>query len=421
MKGSKLFKNVRLKGQKELVSILVEDGIFKKIAADIPQEKTVGCEEVDLNGQLVVPPYVDPHLHLDYVFTASLGEENGSGTLFEGIQRWSESKGNMTVEQMKERIYSGIRKEMLHGVQAIRTHIDVTDPTFTGLKAALEVRDEVKDILDLQIVAFPQEGMYAYKGGDKLVEEGLKMGADCVGAIPHFELAREFGEKSIHKTIELAVKYNKLIDVHCDETDDTQSRFLELLNALAFMEGIGTRTTASHTCSFGSADNSYAFRMMKLFKKSGINFISCPTENVYLEGRQDTYPKRRGITRVKELYDNGINVCFAQDSMSDPWYPLGNGNMMMILDHGIHLAQMMSPEEITNVLDLVTTNGAVAMNITDHYGIEENKPANFIVLDAKSEFEAICERAGITASVRHGEFLFKKIPAKVTGAIDLLK
>lgn len=161
--------------------------------------------------------------------------------------------------------------------------------------------------------------------------------------------------------------------------------------------------------------------MMKLFKKSGINFISCPTENVYLEGRQDTYPKRRGITRVKELYDNGINVCFAQDSMSDPWYPLGNGNMMMILDHGIHLAQMMSPEEIMNVLDLVTTNGAVTMNITDHYGIEENKPANFIVLDAKSEFEAICERAGITASVRHGEFLFKKIPAKVTGAIDLLK
>ena len=350
-----------------------------------------------------------------------MGEQNGSGTLFEGIQRWSESKGNMTVEQMKARIYSGIRKEMLHGVQAIRTHIDVTDSTFTGLKAALEVREEVKDILDLQIVAFPQEGMYAYKGGDELVEEGLKMGADCVGAIPHFELAREFGEKSIHKVIELATKYDRLIDVHCDETDDTQSRFLELLNALALMEGIGTRTTASHTCSFGSADNSYAFRMMKLFQKSGINFISCPTENIYLEGRQDTYPKRRGITRVKELNDNGINVCFAQDSMSDPWYPLGNGNMMMILDHGIHIAQMMSLEEITNDLDLVTKNGAVTMNIMDHYGIEEGKPANFIVLDAKSEFEAICERAGITASVRNGEFLFQKTPVQVTGAIDLLK
>lgn len=417
----KKFINVRLKGQKELVSILVEDGKIKKIGKDISDSETQGCETVDVEGRLVVPPYVDPHLHLDYVFTASQGEENGSGTLFEGIQRWSESKGNITVEQMKERMYSGIRKEMCQGVQAIRTHIDVTDPTFTGLKAALEVKEEVKSILDLQIVAFPQEGMYAYKGGDELVEEALKMGADCVGAIPHFELAREFGEKSVHKAIELAVKYDRLVDVHCDETDDTQSRFLELLNALALMEGIGTRTTASHTCSFGSADNSYAFRMMKLFKKSGINFISCPTENVYLEGRQDTYPKRRGITRVKELHDNGINVCFAQDSMSDPWYPLGNGNMMMILDHGIHLAQMMSPEEITNDLDLVTTNGAVTMNLTDRYGLEEGKPANFIILDAKSEFEAICERAGIVASVRHGDFLVKKAPARVTEAIDLLK
>ena len=187
------------------------------------------------------------------------------------------------------------------------------------------------------------------------------------------------------------------------------------------MEEIGTKTTASHTCSFGSADNSYVFRMMKLLKKSGINFISCPTENIYLEGRQDTYPKRRGLTRVKELNDNGINVCFAQDSMSDPWYPLGNGNMMMILDHGIHICQMMSPEEITNALDLVTTNGAVTMNIMDHYGIEEGKPANFIVLDAKSEFEAICERVGIVASVRKGDFLFEKVPSKVTGAINLLK
>jgi len=405
----KKFTNVKLKGKKELVSILTENGVIKRIAEEIPEE----CETVDIGGNLVIPPYVDPHLHLDYVFTADMGEQNDSGTLFEGIQRWSESKGKTTVEQMKERIYSGIRKEMLHGVQAIRTHIDVTDPTFTGLKAALEVREEVKDILDLQIVAFPQEGMYVYKGGDELVEEGLKMGADCVGAIPHFELAREFGEKSIHRTVELALKYDKLIDVHCDETDDVQSRFLELLNALVLMEDIGKRTAASHTCSFGSADNSYAFRMMKLFKKSGINFISCPTENIYLEGRQDTYPKRRGLTRVKELNDHGINVCFAQDSMSDPWYPLGNGNMMMILDHGIHIAQMMSPEEIRNALDLVTVNGAAAMNLTEHYGIEEGKPANFIVLNAKSEFEAICERAGVVASVRKGEFLFQKEPEKV--------
>lgn len=416
----KKYINARLKGRNELVTISVENGIITEISeGEFVSDKS--CETIDIDGKLVAAPYVDPHLHLDYVFTADMGAQNGSGTLFEGIQRWSESKGNITVEQMKERIYKGIRKEMMQGVQAIRTHIDVTDPTFTGLKAALEVKEETKDLLDLQIVAFPQEGMYAYKGGAELVEEALKMGADCVGAIPHFELAREFGEKSIHKTVELALKYDKLIDVHCDETDDAQSRFLELLNALVLMEDYGTKTTASHTCSFGSADNSYAFRMIKLLKKSGISFISCPTENIYLEGRQDTYPKRRGLTRVKELNDNGINVCFAQDSMSDPWYPLGNGNMMMILDHGLHIAQMMTPDEIKNALDLVTVNGAEAMNISDHYGIEVNKPANFIVLNARSEFEAICERAGVLASVRNGEYIFKKEPETLSCVVDLLK
>lgn len=409
------FTSAKIKGVAGLSEILVDDG--KIIAVG---EKLQDVEDtIDLGGNLVVAPYVDPHLHLDYVYTADMGAENGSGTLFEGIQRWSESKGNTSLEDMKERIRRGIRKEVLQGVQAIRTHIDVTDTTFTGLKAALEVKSELADLVDLQIVAFPQEGMYAYPDGDLLVEEALKMGADCVGAIPHFEFAREFGERSIHRTVELAVKYDKLIDVHCDETDDVQSRFLELLNALVLMEGMGERTAASHTCSFGSADNSYAFRMMKLLKKSGINFISCPTENIYLQGRQDTYPKRRGLTRVKELNDNGINVCFAQDSMSDPWYPLGNGNMMMILDHGIHIAQMMSPGEIENALDLVTVNGAKTMNLTE-YGIHPGKDANFIVLDAKSEFEAICERAGTLASIRKGNFLYRRKPQELTEAVAFL-
>lgn len=413
----KKFINVKLKGKNELMQILVKDGKIEEIAPKIE----VQCETTDVKGCLTVPPYVDPHIHLDYVFTAAMGEQNGSGTLFEGIQRWSESKANLTVEEIKERAMKGIRKEMSHGVQCLRTHIDVTDPNLTSLKAMLEIREKVKDDVDIQIVAFPQEGMYAYPKGDELVEEAVKMGADCVGAIPHYELAREFGEKSIHRAVELAVKYDKFLDVHCDETDDIQSRFLELLNALVLMEGIGGKTAASHTCSFGSADNSYAFRMMKLLKKSGIHFISCPTENIYLQGRQDTYPKRRGLTRVKELNDHGINVCFAQDSMSDPWYPLGNGNMMNILDHGIHIAQMMSPEEIENALDLVTVNGAKTMNLTDNYGIEKGKPANFIILDAKDEFTAICERAGILSSIRKGEYLFRMEPARMTGKSKIFR
>lgn len=405
--SKKKFINARLKGNKELQEILVEDGIFKEIMPHVSD--TGDCEVIDLEGKLTLPPYVDPHIHLDYVFTArKQGATNGTGTLFEGIQRWSETKSDLTVEEIKARAIKAIKKEISHGVQYIRTHADVTDPKLTSLRAMLELREELKEIVTIQIVSFPQEGMYSYKGGAELVEEGLKMGADCVGGIPHFEYAREFGEKSIHKIVELAVKYDKLIDVHCDETDDTQSRFLELLNALAIVEDIGKRTTASHTCSFGSADNSYAFRMMKNFKISGLNFISCPTENIYLQGRQDTYPKRRGLTRVKELYENGINVCFAQDSIQDPWYPMGNGNLMNVLEQGIHISQMMSFEEIDSCLSLITVNGAKTLNITDSYGIEAGRAANFIVVDASSEFEAVCERADVLASIRNGEYLFKR-------------
>ena len=378
----KKFINAKLKSVNELQEILTDHGVFQEIS---PRISAPDCEIIDLQGKLILPPYVDPHIHLDYVFTArKQGAANGTGTLFEGIQRWSETKSDLTVDEIKARAIIAVKKELAHGVQFIRTHADVTDPSLTSLKAMLELREELKDLVTIQIVSFPQEGMYAYKGGQELVEEGLKMGADCVGGIPHFELAREFGEQSIHSIVNLALKYDRMIDVHCDETDDVQSRFLELLNALVLMEGIGKKTTASHTCSFGSADNSYAFKLMKNLKKSGLNFISCPTENIYLQGRQDTYPKRRGLTRVKELFENGINVCFAQDSIQDPWYPLGNGNLMNVLDNGIHIAQMMSFEEIDRCLDLITVNGAKTMNLTNSYGIEAGKPANFIVLDAKN-------------------------------------
>ncbi len=414
----KLYKNATIAGSQELQDILVEDGKFTAIQAGLSED---GAQIIDLQGKLVVSPYVDPHLHLDYVYTArGAGAKNNTGTLFEGIQRWSETKAGASVEEIKERARKAVREEMLSGVQYIRSHVDVTDPKLTAMKALLELKEELKEIVTIQLVAFPQEGMYAYPGGAELVEEGLKMGADCVGGIPHFELAREFGEKSVHKAVELAVKYDKLVDIHCDETDDDQSRFLELLTALSIMEGIGERTTASHTCSFGSVNNAYAFRMMSNFKKAGINFISCPTENIYLQGRQDSYPKRRGLTRVKELFQAGINVCFAQDSISDPWYPLGNGNMMNILDHGIHICQMMSFEEIERAFELITVNGAKTMHIQDEYGLEAGKPANFLVLEADSVFDAVRQRAGVLRSVRKGEELFTRQPVKIESSIDLL-
>ncbi|HNP64196.1 MAG TPA: amidohydrolase family protein [Woeseiaceae bacterium] len=415
----KKFTNARIYRQHdEAQEILVDKGVIKQVGKKLPKVD----EEIDLQGRLVVPPYVDSHLHLDYVYTGGGKDaKNKSGTLFEGIARWHDVKKTQTFEDAKERALKGIQEEVSKGVQFIRTHIDVDDPKLTGLKAMLEIREELADNVTIQIVAFPQEGMYAYKGGDEMVEEALKMGADCVGAIPHFEWAREIGEKSIHRTVELAIKHDKLIDVHCDETDDVMSRFVELLNALVMAEGIGTRTAASHTCSFGSADNSYAFRMMGLFQKSGMNFISLPTENAYLQGRQDTYPKRRGLTRVKEFWESDINVCFGQDSINDPWYPAGNGNLMNILDNGIHLAQTMSFEELDRCLDLITYNGAKTFNMEDQYGIDEGKPANFLVLDASSPFEAVRQRADVLSSIRHGEYLFKRPDPRYEVGLDLFR
>src|SRR5690554_1206906 len=413
----KKYTNAVIYGHNDANEILVDNGVIKAIGKDLGPADEV----IDLGGKLVTAPYVDPHLHLDYVYTLSeLGKTGaGSGTLFEAIELWPKFKENLTIESVKKLALKGIKDEVSQGVQYIRTHIDVTDPNFTALKAMLELREELKNIVEIQIVAFPQEGMYTYKGGRDLVEEAIKMGADVVGGIPHYEPAREFGEKSIHDIVELALKYNKLIDIHCDETDDPQSRFVELLNALVLMEDYGTRTTASHTCSFGSADDSYAYRMIDLFKKSNMNFISCPTENAYLQGRHDSYPKRRGLTRVKEFMENEINIAFAQDSINDPWYPMGNGNMMNILDNGIHLAQIMSPEEIKTDLNLITYNGARCLNIQDRYGLDVGKDANFIVLDGDSPFDVIRNRAKVLASVRKGEYLFKQKPVEYDVKLDL--
>ena len=412
------FTNATIYRNSDANEILVKDGVIQQIGKGLP----AATEEIDLKGRLVVPPYVDSHLHLDYVYTGGGDEaKNASGTLFEGIARWHDVKKTQSFEDAKARMLRGIQEEVSKGVQYIRTHIDVCDPDLTGLKAMLELREELKDNVTIQIVAFPQEGMYAYKGAVELMEEALKMGADCVGGIPHFEWAYEFGQDSVRKTVELALKYDKLIDVHCDETDDPMSRHVQLLNALVMIEGIGARSTASHTCSFGSADDAYAFRMMGLFEQSGMNFIALPTENAYLQGRQDTYPKRRGLTRVKEFWENGINVSFGQDSINDPWYPTGNGNMMNILDNGIHLAQTMSLPQLDVCLDFITINGAKTLNIEDEYGLDVGKPANFLVLDADSPFEAVRQRADVVASVRNGKYLFKKSEPSYDIELDVFR
>ena len=413
----KKFINATIYGDSDSTEILVEDYKFKAVGTNLGDADEV----IDLEGKLVLPPYVDPHLHLDYIFSG-LGEGNAnvSGTLFEGIQRWSDNKKDLTEDKVRKSALKGIQKEVSHGVQYIRTHVDVTDPNLTGMKALLKLREELKDIVTLQLVAFPQEGFFRYKGGPELVRKALEMGADVVGGIPHFEISYEHGVESLKQIVDLALEFDVMIDIHCDENDDPNSRFLEVLNALVMEKNYGTKTTASHTTSFGAVEASYANKMMGLFKESKINFISCPTENAHLQGRGDVYPKRRGLTRVKELLENGSNVAFAQDSIADYWYPLGNGNMMNILDNGIHLAHYTHIDEINKALDLITKNGANVLNIED-YGITEGNSANFIVLDAHDAYEAVRERAEVLASVRNGEYLFKREVRKNEIEVDFLK
>ena len=401
------YKNAKLRHREGLYDIVTEGEKIIGIAKD-SAGKYSDAEIVDLGGRLVCEPYVESHIHLDYVYTADIpAEETASGTLFEAIEKWSGSKHQLSKEDIKKRAYKGILTEMRNGVQYIRTHVDVTDPEFTAFQAMLEVKEEVKDKVDIQLIAFPQEGMYAYRDGDKLVEQALKMGADVVGGIPHYEFTREDGVKSVKKAIELACRYDKLVDIHCDETDDDQSRFVEMIAAEAYFSGLKDRVTASHTCAMGSYNNAYAFKLMSKLAQSGINCISCPTENTYLQGRYDNYPKRRGLTRIDELTAAGVNVSLGQDSISDPWYPLGNGNLMNQLDFAIHISHLMSVEQIWNALDYITVNGAKTLHLSD-YGIREGSSASFIVIDAPNEFEAVRERAGIIRSVRKGRTIFEK-------------
>ena len=408
-----IYKNANLNG-KEMKSFAVENGRFAAFGEFSALEKQYPQAKIeDLKGRITACPFADAHIHLDYVYTASLpAKATASGTLFEAIDNWSEAKDRLTTEEIKKRAYIAVKQQIACGVQYVRTHVDVTDPKLTALKAMLELQEEVRDYMTLQIVAFPQEGFFAYKGGAELVEEALKMGADVVGGIPHFEFTREDGVASVKKGFELAMKYDKLLDFHCDETDDDQSRFVESIAALTYFNGMQGRSAASHTCAMGSYNNAYAFKMMSKFKKAGLNFIVCPTENCYLQGRYDSYPKRRGISRVDELTKNGLNVSFAQDSISDPWYPLGNGNLMHQLDFGLHLSHMMSIPEIEDSLKFVTDNGARTMCIQD-YGFTCGNSANFVVLDADNTVDAVRNTSETVLSVREGREIMRKEPAKV--------
>ncbi len=405
-----LIKNARLKGQDGLQQILIENGQFKRIENN-DVDLSYSGEVLDAEGGMAVAPFCEPHIHLDTTQTAGEPSWNISGTLFEGIERWAERKEILSIEDVKARAKQTLKWQIANGVQHVRTHVDVSDPTLITLKAMLEVREEMQEWVDIQIVAFPQEGILSYPNGKELLEEALKLGADVIGAIPHFEFTREYGIESLHYVFELAQKYDRLIDVHCDEIDDEQSRFVETLAALAHKFDIGHKVTASHTTAMGSYNGAYASRLFRLLRMSGINFVANPLVNIHLQGRFDDYPKRRGVTRVKEMLNANINVCFGHDDVFDPWYPLGTANMLQVLHMGLHVCQVMGYDQINNSLDLISTNSARTMHIQDKHGIEAGKPGSLLILPAENDFDAVRRQVPIRYSVRNGNVIAETQPA----------
>lgn len=405
-----LIKNVHIDNHEETSDVRIVNGKFKEIA---PELTAVANEQViDGKGNVLLPPFVDSHVHLDATLTAGQPEWNESGTLFDGIRIWSERKQDLTKEDVKKRARKTIENMVGHGIQHVRSHVDVTDPHLIAAQALLELREELKDQIDLQLVAFPQEGILSYPHGRELMEQAVKEGLDVVGGIPHFEFTTEYGWQSVHFLMALADKYDRLVDVHCDEIDDPASRNLEVLATEAYERGMKDRVTASHTTAMGSYNNAYTYKLFRLLKMSDINFVSNPLVNVHLGGRFDTYPKRRGVTRIKELTNAGINVSFGEDDVQDPWNPLGNGNMLDVVTMGVYIAHLMGYHQLQDAFNYVTYNGAKTMHISDQYGIEVGKPANCILLNAADFYNALNKHVEVLYNIRHGKILAETKPAE---------
>jgi cytosine deaminase len=378
----------------------VEDGSIQAVvpAGDAPADP--GATELDAAGGLVSPPFADPHIHLDSVLTVGEPRHNESGTLIEGILTWAERKETLTHDDVLRRAREAILWKVAQGTGFIRSHVDVCDPGLVALRALLELRDEVRDLVDLELIAFPQDSVLGYPGGAGLMRRAMELGCDVVGGIPHYELTREDGIEEVAFVFELAREFGAPLDLHCDETDDEQSRFLEHVAARTIRDGLQGRVCASHVTAMASYNDAYAFKLLQILKRAGVTIVANPLTNILLQGRFDTYPKRRGITRVKELDAAGVNVACGYDCIMDPWYPLGTGSMLDALFMLVHGSQMSGRGELFRAYEMVTTNPLRAAG--RDWDIAPGKPANFIVLDCADEVEAIRLRPAVRWVVRGG-------------------
>lgn len=381
-----VIKNAKLRGENNLKTILIE----KDKIVSVEQEGSYDAKQVvDAQGKLTVPAFIDPHIHLDKTLITDVVRPNVSGTLKEAIEIIWEKKKTYINQDIVDRAGSIIKMALSNGTTRLRTHVDVD--TIGGLKplwGLMETREKYSSLMDIQIVAFPQEGIIQDPGCLELMEEALRLGADLVGGMPANEKTPEESRKHIRHAFELAEKYDKDIDMHVDETDDPFYRTLEMLADETISRGYQGRVTAGHTCALASYDDHYAQYLMEKIKKAQIHMITNPVTNLMLQGRGDTYPKRRGLTRVKELVAMGINVAYGQDCIKDTFYPFGRADLLEVGLIGAHAAQMSLPHEIKAIFNMPLENSAKIMRLTD-YGVEAGKRADVLILDAADEAEAL--------------------------------
>ena len=409
-----LVTNARLPDRRDSVDIAVQSGKVVQISPQIVADARL---KVDAGQRLVSPPFVDPHFHMDATLSLGLPRLNLSGTLLEGIALWGELKPLLTVEAVMERALRYCDMAVAQGLLAIRTHVDICDDRLTATEALIEVRRKVAPYIDLQLVAFPQDGLYRSPNARANLIRALDMGVDVIGGIPHFERTMQAGADSVRELCELAADRGLPVDLHCDETDDPLSRHIETLAAETVRLGLQGRVVGSHTTSMHSMDNYYASKLIPLIAEAGLHIVPNPLINITLQGRSDTYPRRRGLTRVPELRAAGVNVAFGQDCTMDPWYSLGSADMLEVAHMGVHAVPMTSRAAMRWAFDAVTVNGATAMGLPDPT-LRVGGPASMVILQARDPIEAVRLKATRLCVIRAGKVLAETAPRIAQLSLD---
>ena len=394
------------------IDIAIENGSISRISGGGTLESATSNpdRQYDAEGRLVTPPLIEPHIHLDATLTAGEPMWNESGTLAEGIRTWGERKESLTVTDVKARAEQTITWLAANGVTRVRTHADTTEESLTGVRALLELRDEVADLVDLQVVAFPQDGIFTAESHEDLLREALEMGADVVGGIPHNEHTREDGVASVELTMDLAESFDLPVDLHIDETDDPGSRFTEVLASEAIKRQLGDRVTASHATALHSYPNAYAAKLLSLLAESGVDVITNPPDNAVLQGRYDGYPRRRGHTRIDELQEVGVTVGIGHDSVMDPWYHYGRGDPLDAAFVLLHYAHMSGRGDVETIWEMLTTANASVFGVDD-YGLLEGNDGSLVVYDAPDPFNALRTQASRTLVLKDGHEIARTEPA----------